>query len=87
MCILHINRYAVVHFSMHDIFYSKYLYVITAAQPHMGKVRHQLVFLWLIRARTSTQGTVDGIPAHINGTLSLRDDPLSGNYSIVLSLF
>lgn len=30
-CILYINHYAVVHFSMRDIFYSKYLYVISAA--------------------------------------------------------
>ncbi len=75
--VLHINRYAVAHFSMHDIFYSKCLYVISAAQ-HMGKVQHQLVFLWLIRVRSSTLGTVDCIPAHINDTLSLCDDPLLG---------
>lgn len=64
--------------SVHDVFYSKYLYVISAAQAHMGKVWHQLVFLWLIRASSSTLGTVDCIPTHINDTLSLRDDPLSG---------
>lgn len=63
-------------FSMHDIV--KYLYVISAAQLRMGKVRHQLVFLWLIRASSSTLGTVDCIPAHINDTLSLCDDPLLG---------
>lgn len=62
-------------FSMHDIFYSKCLYVISAAQ-HMGKVQHQLVFLWLIRASCSTLGTVDYIPAHINDTSSLWWPPL-----------
>lgn len=61
---------------MHDIVYGKYLYVISAAQLHMGKVRHQLVFLWLIRACSSSLGTVDCIPAHINDTLC--DDPLLG---------
>lgn len=63
---------------MHDIFYINYLYVISASQLHMGKVRHQLVLLCLISASSSTLGTVDGIPAHINDKPSPCDDPRSG---------
>lgn len=75
-CVLHISRCAVVHFSMHDVFYSKYLYVISAAQTHTGKVRHQLVFPRLITASSSTLGTVDCIPTHINDALSVWWPPI-----------
>lgn len=63
---------------MHDKVYAEYVYVISAAQLHRGKVRHQLVFLWLIRASSSSLGTVNYISALINDTLSLCDDPLLG---------
>lgn len=72
---------------MDDIVYSKDLYVILAAQPHMREVRHQLVFLCLIRASRANRGTVYCFQAHINDTLSLRDDPLLGKLSILQSPF
>lgn len=77
-CILHINCNAPVHFSVHDMVYSKHLCVISAAQLHMGKVRRQLVVMLLIRGSTPTLGSVDCIPAHINDTLSPCDDPPLG---------
>lgn len=77
-CILHINCNAPVHFSLHDIVYTKYLYVISAAQLHMGKVRHHLVVVLLIRGSPPALGNVDCIPAHINDTLSPCDDPPLG---------
>lgn len=50
--------YAVMRFLMHGVSYRRYWCVISAAQPHMGKVRHQLVLLWLIRASGSILGAV-----------------------------
>lgn len=85
VCLFHINYYPVVHFSMRDIFSSTYLYIISAARLHMEKVQHQLVFSWLIRASIFTLGTVNCIAAHINDTLPLFYDLLSG--TIVQSLF
>lgn len=53
--------------------YSWYLYVISAAQPHMEKGATPIS---LPEANGSTLGAVACIPAHNNDTLSLHDDAL-----------
>lgn len=69
----HVNCSTAGRSSSRDPAHSYYLYVISAAQPHMGKGATPIS---LSEANTCTPGAVDCILGHNNDILSPHDDGL-----------